>query len=302
MSSDVQRLPLERVDHELTIGRWESTAGVVPATVNGAKVDRLEWTEQPRRVRRSAPGRVRRTPVARGTRSTLHRALDPAGFPCLVRRTRRQDTLAFAEGHRIAANLLTGVEVPALVAVERGHVWMDEPRWAPVGTRANPGAVDDHVTDALRNVVQDGTIIGTGTVHVAESDGLVCEDVVVAYRLDVDERALFRALVVGLASLDPIVVADTVADLCHHRPTGLAQVTTNAIRSLEARWTPVAVGLAVHGLGRVALRSGTNCDPLVLLGDELLHRLDLAHEHRRPVPGLSSPCRLLGRLDERSSS
>ena len=87
-------------------------------------------------------------------------------------------------------------------------------------------------------------------------------------------------------------VTDAAAELCRLRPARLVRTATAAARSLEVRWTAVAFGLAIHGLGRSVLPAGRRADPLVLLGDELLHRLDLAHEYRVGVPGLADPRRV----------
>lgn len=49
----------------------------------------------------------------------------------------------------------------------------------------------------------------------------------------------------------------------------------------------------VHSPGRSALTAGRGSEPLVLLGDELLRRLDLAHERRVGVQGLADPRRIV---------
>ena len=59
--------------------------------------------------------------------------------------------------------------------------------------------------------------------------------------------------------------------------------------ALLADWTPVALGLGLHHVAAVAAQTGPRSEPLVLLADELLHRLDLAHLHAVSPSDLSSP-------------
>lgn len=169
---------------------------------------------------------------------------------------------------------------------------MDRLAWAEPGRRPDDVAVDDYVTGVVRGVVEAGVLVGTGHVHVGTSGRLVCDDVVVAARLELDQAALVRSILIALAVGDPVDVADAVAELCRCRPPRLASTAVAVARSLAARWTSLAFGLAVHGLGRAVVTGGLRSEPLVLLGDELLHRLDAAHEHHMHVPGLSSPHRV----------
>ncbi len=263
--------------------------GVVEGVVRAPTIDRLAWTCDPRSVARPAPGVVDVRPVASGRSSVLCVASDSAGFPCFVRRTTVEAAPVLAAGHRIGSALVGGVDVPDVVGVDGGDVWIDHLPWASRQSHAGDVEVDDYVTSLLSGVFDAGVLVGTGEVRVGRTRRLVCEDVVVAARLENDQRSMLRQIVVALADRDPVRMADAVAELCHLRPPRLLRTAGAVARSLEARWDAVAFGLAVHGLGRAVLGAGMRCEPLVLLGDELLHRLDLAHRHHVSVRGLSTP-------------
>lgn len=285
LSSAVRFARFEGVDRALARPR----AGVVPGVVRASTIDRLSWTRDPRKVPAPEPGVVDPCPVAAGRTSVLHLASDSAGFPCFVRRTSVEAAPVFAAGHRRGSSLLGGVDVPDVLGVDGGDVWIDHLPWGHPRSRADDVGIDGYVTSLLRDLFGDGVLVGTGEVHVARSGRLVCEDVVVAARLEPDQRSLLRAVVVALADADAVQVADAVAELCHLRPPTLSRTAVAVVRCVEARWNAVAFGLAVHGLGRVTLDAGVRSDPLVLFGDELLHRLDLAHQHHVSVRGLATP-------------
>jgi hypothetical protein len=257
--------------------------------VRAATIDRLEWEGDPARIVVFDAGRVDPAPIATARMSTLHAAADAAGFPCLVRRCTPMLAAEFARGHRVGAQHLDGVAAPNLLGLDGTDVWFDRLAWAPAGQPPLPADVDSYVTGVLGQVFEAGVLVGTGAVHVSRWGGLICEDVVVAVIFEVDQRALLGSIVLGLAAADPVAVADAAAALCGHRPPRLALAAASVVLSLQARWSAVAFGLAIHGLGRAVLAAGVASEPLVLLGDELLHRLDLAHEHRLPVPGLATP-------------
>lgn len=263
--------------------------GVVEGVVRAPTVDRLSWTRDPRSVPRPAPGVVDVRPVAVGRSSVLCVASDSAGFACFVRRATAEAAPVLAAGYRTGSALVGGVDVPDVLGVAGGDVWIDHLPWASRQTRAGDGEVDGYVTSLLAGLFDAGVLIGTGEVRVGRAGSLVCEDVVVAARLEHDQRSMLCQIVVALAERDPVRVADAVAELCHLRPPRLSRTAGAVVRSLEARWDAVAFGLAVHGLGRAVLGAGMRCEPLVLLGDELLHRLDLAHRHHVSVRGLSTP-------------
>lgn len=289
VSSDVRLASSEQIG---SVDLVRSPAGVVPGVVRAAHLERLSWTADLRRTTPPAPGEVDGTPVARSRQSTMHVATDPAGFPCLVRRCTANAASTFAAGHRLGAAHLDGVSVPDVVAVSGPDVWMDRWPWAPSQGCADASAVDLYVTSLLSHLLGSGILVGTGTVHRSTSGRLVCEDVVVACHLEPDQRQMLRSVVLALAAADPVGIADAAAELCRLRPARLPQTATAVARSLEVRWTALAFGLAIHSLGRSVLPAGRRAEPLALLGDELLHRLDLAHEQRVAVPGLADPRRI----------
>lgn len=268
--------------------------GVVEGVVRAPSIDRLSWTRDPESVARPAPGVVDVRPVASARSSVLCVASDSAGFPCFVRRTTVEAAPVLAAGHRTGSSLVGGVDVPHVVGVEGGDVWIDHLPWASRQSDAGEVEVDAYVSSLLSGVFDAGVLVGTGEVRVGRAGRLVCEDIVVAARLEIDQRSTLRTVVVALADCDPVRAADAVAQLCHLRPLRLARTAGAAVRSLEASWNAVAFGLAVHGLGRAVLEAGMRSEPLVLLGDELLHRLDLAHRHHVAVRSLSTPGHVMG--------
>ena len=148
----------------------------------------------------------------------------------------------------------------------------------------------------------DGTIIGTGEVHATDDGQVGCVDLVVARLLEVDERADLTALWCSLVLLDPVGVTDAASRLCGTRPAGLPAAADRAVLSLSAEWTPVSLGLSLHHVACATIAAGPRSEPLVLLADELLHRLDLAHQHHAPVEPLASPTRALRVLDRQAAS
>lgn len=262
-------------------------AGVVPTEIRGARVERLTWKTDRAVSRRIRPGTVDSTAVARSMSSTMHLAADRSGFPCLVRRCAPGRAPAFAAGHRLGAVHLDGVAVPDVMAVVGTDVWMDRLPWEAPQRGVDVASVDAYVTSALAHLLGSGILVGTGLVHTG-AGRLVCEDVSAVLRIEADEQELFRSIVTALVEGDPVGVADAVAELCRLRPPTLPRAAAAVTTSLEACWTPAALGLAIHGLGRTVLSAGRRSEPLVLLGDELLHRLDLAHEHRVSASGLGN--------------
>ena len=289
MSSDVRMVPIGQFGAADLVS---SPTGVIPSKVRAAQVERLSWTADLRHVTPPVSGEIAAAAVATSPQTTMHVATDPAGFPCLVRRCAKGAASAFAAEHRLGAAHLDGVSVPEVVAVAGTDVWMDRWPWEPSQGWADDGAVDAYVTSVLGQLFGSGVLVGTGAVHRSTSGRFVCEDVVVACQLESDQRQLLGSIVLALAAVDPVGVTDAAAELCRLRPARLARTATTAARSLEARWTAVAFGLAIHGIGRSVLSAGRRAEPLVLLGDELLHRLDLAHEHRVGVSGLADPRRV----------
>lgn len=256
-------------------------------------VDRLDWTGDPAAQENPNQSQVNPRPLAVGERSSLHKATDRHGFPCLVRRSLGPPAETFAADQRLGATFLDAVDIPEILRIDRDDVWMDSPAWSSGRVRPAAESVDGYVTGALRHLLEGGMLIGTGTVHVGPSGRLVCPDVVVASSVERDQRSLLCAIVAGLATLDAHLVADSLADLCGTRTPLAVSRAVACVRSLEVRWNAVAFGLALHGLSRAVINAGARGEPLVLLGEELLHRLDLSHAHGVTAVGLATPERVL---------
>lgn len=231
--------------------------------------------------------------MAVGRFSTMHRAAARDGASRLVRRA----APGLIPGYSAAQQLLLGLpggagfNIPAVTEVTHDEVWMTRPAWDR-GTSPSSGAIDTYVVSVLEAALGQGAIIATGEPHVLADRSIVCEDVLLAHQLEPDQRALLVALVSALICDEPAGVADTVRALCHAPIPEVANTAQRACLSLRVRWTPTAFGLALSQIARCTVRAGPRSEPLVLLADELLHRLDLAHEHHCHPQNLRSPERV----------
>ncbi len=265
--------------------------GINPTVVQRASIDRLEWIDLGEVTAESSdrPGWVEPQPIAAGQHSALHRAIDWDGDSALVRRASSNLIEAFAASHAAVADLedRAGVSVPALRAVTDDEIWLDRPQWQ--SGRPSAHAVDAYVRALLVETCADGTVVATGEPHLVADGALVCEDVAVAARLEPDERACIRGIIGALIVGDVHGVTDAVTTLCRGHAPGLVGAIRRSVLSLTAEWTPTSLGLSLHHISCAASAAGPRSEPLVLLADELLHRLDLAFAHRAPVACLESP-------------
>jgi hypothetical protein len=264
--------------------------GINVTTVRSASIDRLVWCPAAAGVTKVEPrrGQVDRRPAARGRFSTLHRAVDRDGNPAWVRRSAPCLTESYAVAHSAVLDLAIGATVPALRSIDGDGIWIERVPLVPSGEPLGRG-VDCYVAAAVMTPLRDGVIVGSGEPHVQHDGSIVIEDVLVAARLEPDERRLLRNVVSGLVDADPGAVVAGVAELCRARPPGLAGAARRSTIALRADWSPFALGLALHQTAVAAMRAGPRSEPLVLLADELLHRLDLAHHHRTALPSLGTP-------------
>lgn len=266
--------------------------GVTPTQVRPASIDRLEPTTGTPAQPSTGPGTVDPVPVARSRSATLHLAVDLDGTAAWVVRgtpealAARVDDLRFlAETHDL------GVAIPAVRRHAAGELWLD--RWPSVARPPDPSSAGRYVAAAMRVALRDGTIVGTGEPHVLTDGQIGSVDLVVVRQLEPDERTGLASLWCQLVLLDAVGLTDAAARLCGSRPVGLAAAAERAVVSLAAEWTPVSLGLSFHHVARATIPAGPRAEPLVLLADELLHRLDLAHHHHIAVEALSSPTRAL---------
>lgn len=266
--------------------QWSaSRAGINPTRVRPATIDRLVWNHKAdvagRRL--SRPG-VERAPIATGRHSTMYRAIDTDAAPCFVRRTTPRLAAGYAAAHELVRALGPGAgfAAPAIRRVDNGEVWLHREAWA-VGATPSPSAVSEYFFGLLGAALWQGTVIATGRPHVLAGGRIVCEDVLVARQLETDERALLAGIISALAHGDPRGVADRVNELCRTNVPGVVGAAQSSCLSVRAAWSSVSFGLALSYVAAASAPAGVRSEALVLLADELLHRLDLAHEHRRRV-------------------
>jgi hypothetical protein len=263
--------------------------------VRAATVDRLTWVDAHagRAPVALAPGGVVPLASARARSSTLHVAVDDDGGPAFVRRSAVGLIEGFAAGHMAVRDLedRAGVVVPMLRRVAPGELWIDRLQWADPTIGPADRHVDEYVAAALDVALIDGIIVGTGEPHTLADGRIACEDVLVLGRLESDERAMLGAIVAGLVHDDAVGVADATAALCRARPPRLGSSAGRATLSLQAEWTAISFALSLHHVACAVADAGPRSEPLVLLADELLHRLDLAHHHRSTVDSLATRTR-----------
>jgi hypothetical protein len=278
--------------------------GINPTVVRRASIDRLEWIDLGELAAESShrSGWVEPQPIAAGQHSALHRAIDWDGDAALVRRASSNLIEAFAASHAAVADLedRAGMSVPVLRAVTDHDLWLDRPQWQ--SGRPTAHAVDAYVRALLVETCADGTVVATGEPHLLADGALVCEDVAVAARLEPDERACIRGIIGALIVGDVHGVTDAVTTLCRGHAPGLVGAIRRSAIALTAEWTPTSFGLSLHQISCAASAVGPRSEPLVLLADELLHRLDLAFTHHELVPCLASPARVAELIAPRPSN
>ena len=276
----------------LPAGALVDRPGVNPTRVVRASVDRLVWhrdrpTNKPYTVR---PGRIEADPVAVAAFSTMHRAADPDGRPRFVRRAAPNLIPGYRAAHDRLQNLSDGAgfAVPAVTRVSADQLWMTREDWAQGGSPSEQ-AVDRYVVGVLQAALRHGTIIATGHPHLLPDGRIVCEDVVIAQQLEQDQLGLLAAVLAGLVRDRPATVADAVRNLCHATVPGVAGAARRSCLSLRVAWSPAAFGLALFIIASSTVAAGPRSEPLVVLADELLHRLDLAHQHQYQPQSIRSP-------------
>ena len=268
-----------------------SRAGINPTRVRPATIDRLVWNHKAdfagRRL--SRPG-VERAPIATGRHSTMHQAIDTDAAPCFVRRTTPRLAAAYAAAHDLVSALGPGAgfAAPAIRRVDEAEVWLQREAWA-AGVAPSTSAVGEYVFGLLGAALWQGTVVATGRPHVLAGGRIVCEDLLVARQLETDERALLAGVITALAHGDPRGVAGRVQELCRTNIAGIVGAAQLSCQSVRAAWSPVSFGLALSHVASASAPAGARSEALVLLADELLHRLDLAHEQHCGVERMANP-------------
>ena len=285
----------------LIVDRPRARPGVTPTRVQAASIDRLERTpDAPHRAARLQPGDVDPLPTARSRTATLHIAVDTAGREALVLRGTAAVIAARADDLRYLGCLRDpGLAIPAVRAHVDGELWLG--RWPTTSQPPAPDVVGRYVAAAVQVALHDGTVIGTGEPCLLADGHIGSVDVTVARQLEFDERVGLGSLWCSLVLLDAVGAADAAARLCGSRPTGLPAAAERAVVSLAAEWTPASLGLSLHHVACATVAAGPRSEPLVLLADELLHRLDLAHHLHSAVDQLASPTRAQHLLDREAA-
>jgi hypothetical protein len=254
------------------------------------EVDRLTWC--PESPSAPGPGRIASRPCAVGVSSQIYAASTAAGAPAWVRaaRTDRFGAAASAIDHRSAAAFgrSTGIRVPGLLAIEAGRVWLDRIDWQPDAVPRSD-VVDRFIESAITTPLVAGTVVALGPPHVDDGGYLVVEDCGVLALLEPDQTALLAALLLGLADRDSEAVALVVQRLTGVPGVLLIETARRACAALAVGWTPAAFGLSVHQLASRSSHLGSRAHAFALFADELLHRLDLWHEHRYGTKALVDP-------------
>lgn len=271
-------------------------AGVNRAAVRRAWVDRLVWAEGlPVRRRRWRTG-VESSPTAVGRLSRMHRAVDESGAPRWVRCTRPDLVRGYSEAYQLVNGLPggPGFAVPAVTMITLDQVWLTYDPWA-VGQKPSTAAIDNYVWGCLYAPLRHGTVVATGQPHVLGGGRIICEDVVVACQLEHDQRSDLASLVGGLIRHRPTEAAHAVREFCHETIPEVTEAARRSCLSLSAGWSAEAFGLALFNVASIAGSVAPRSEPLVLLAEELLHRLDLAHEFGSRPRSIENP-RFLDRL------
>lgn len=254
------------------------------------EVDRLRWVLHQQAD--TAPGHISRRPSAIAVTSRLHSARTCSGAPAWVRIVDGSTANAedYASDHRCAASYgrAAGFRVPGVLGVEQGRLWLDRIDWVHQ-SEPRPAVVEAFVTSLITTALHDGAVVALGPPHVDENGYLVIEDCGILARFEADQQDLLAGLLFGLADLDPDLAATAAGRLTGVPASALFPVAQRACAALTIEWTPVAFGLSVHQLGRWSEHLGGRTAAFTLLGDELLHRLDLAHAHRCSVATLAAP-------------
>lgn len=235
--------------------------------------------------------------------STMHRARDHSGEPCLVRRC----VPGHAKGYAGAYAELHGLDelgfvVPAAVGLDQHDVWITACPWSREQC-APAVALDDYVAGFFTGLLRYAIIVGTGHPHVTPDGRIVCEDVTIASRLENYQCHLLRDVVLGLVTNRPHQVVECAAALCGGwTMPGLIDAARQSCLSLSTSWSPVALGISLTQLTATTSKSGTRNDVLALVSDEFLHRLDLAHANRCALRSLRRSIWIERIIDDRNDS
>lgn len=271
------------------MGAGEISHGAIrPTEVRRASVRRFSWEPQ-----RACPARLPRggfqpEPAGRLGRMTVHHAITTDGVEAWLYRGPGAEVDQFAARQRVATRVadLVQAQVPQVLGIDRRGAWVERRAAAMTLPSEAGSSIDRYVGAAIGAAVSGGMLIVTGGPRVQPDGAVLVEEASVAGCLEPDERAIVRAIVMGLLDGEPRAVVHAVAALVGARSPDLLDVATRGVLSLRAARTSLGLGLALHLLGAAAAQAGPRSEPLVVVADEVLHRLDFAHGSRLEVESL----------------
>jgi len=253
---------------------------------------RLEWNESHPASRalsnnpQPTPERVSR-PVAKSPTSTMAWGWDADGEPVWVRRWpdgRPENALG---SYREAADALASIDVavPGPVAVPNAHTlvlvrrpWVDDPG------SVSSDLISSYVLHGLEEILKTGRLVLTGKPHVTWGGTLVIEDIVGVLRLEqVDRCALFHVLA-ALVRRDRTALAAAISAVRGSYDDRSDLAVRRCTAGLLVEWTPTSFAVALREIARALTAGGAGCAYLFeAVTSEVIHRLDLAHDHQVPV-------------------
>jgi hypothetical protein len=219
---------------------------------------------------------------------TVHHAITTDGVEAWLYRGPGAEVDQFAARQRVATRVadLVQAQVPQVLGIDRRGAWVERRAAAMTLPSEAGSSIDRYVGAAIGAAVSGGMLIVTGGPRVQPDGAVLVEEASVAGCLEPDERAIVRAIVMGLLDGEPRAVVHAVAALVGARSPDLLDVATRGVLSLRAARTSLGLGLALHLLGAAAAQAGPRSEPLVVVADEVLHRLDFAHGSRLEVESL----------------
>lgn len=271
--------------HDVALER----TGVVPTVVRAASISRFEMPDTPSRDKRLRSGQVSSAPLASSSGMEVHLARDLDGTPAFVIRgreasiDRRLLDLGFVS--TIAG---TGVFSIPLLGRRSDGLWLDRSGWVRAASLPDEWTVTEHIFGVIRAALADGAIVATGASRVVASGRIESVEVFIASHLEPDQRSALASILRGLLALDPIAVVDGTSRLCRVSSSKVLRISTLAVAGLSAQYSAFSLGMSLHQIACAAAPTGPAAEPLVLLADEMLHRLDLAHRLRLPLVGIGA--------------
>lgn len=268
--------------------------------------DRLVWNRRDRShvaLRRSWSRRPKAgwlsAPFAKGPWSELRWGWATDGAEVWERRWWVDRPSCFTSDLAEAASVLRdlGVVVPAITEVDDHHVQMTRCRWAPRASSPSGASVRRFIESTLEEALHHGRILRVGQPHIDHHARLLVEDVICVERLESSDRIALAATMGTLARRDQTSLEAMLEPGVEspNQPSTRA-VSHRIVGGLKAEWNSTAFILALRSVAGILIdQSAPSAPALWMFADELLHRLDLAHQF--PTTVLDSPEQVLRLLD-----